>query len=134
MHDLLANNIMRLISDNFTRQHAYIVGWLYLVFALLSAGCCVFASVPAQSAGATIVTTLVIASGPFTAGFIHPPALEFGFRTFSFFATFFVIGFLSQILPLPVNRATRAFYLCTWTLGLFVWFCGSILSLLCAFD
>jgi hypothetical protein len=125
---------MRLFCNNFTRQHAYIAGCLYLVFALLSAGCCLFASVPAQSAGATIVTTLVIASGPFTAGFIHPPAWEIAFRTLPFFATFIVLGLLSQILPLPAGRATRAFYVCTWTLGLFVWFCGSILSLLCAFD
>jgi hypothetical protein len=124
---------MRLFANNFTRLHAYVAGGLFLAFALLSVYCCLRMSVPPGSA---VIAALATVSGPFTASLIHPPAMQLALRILPFFAAFIALGALFQILRLPIGRGdgARVFYILTWMLGLFVWFGGAILSILCAFD
>jgi hypothetical protein len=127
---------MRLFSNNFTRLHAYVAGGLFLVFALLSIYCCLRMSVPP---GTTVVAALAIVSGPFTSGLIRPGVRDrwqFALTTLPFFAPFIGMGTVLQVLRLPLGRddGVRVFHICTWMLGLLVWFGGAILSLLCAFD
>jgi hypothetical protein len=124
---------MRVLSNNFTRLHCYVAGALYLIFALLSIYCCLRLSVPS---GVTVIAALATFSGPFTAGLVHPPAMQFALSTLPFFAAFIGLGSLFQVLRLPIGRGdgARVFYILTWMFGLLVWFGGAILSLICAFD
>ena len=127
---------MRLFANHFTPLHGYVAGGLFVVCAVLSIVCCLVGSVPPQSAGRTVLAALSIVSGPFTASLIHPLAWRFAMTTLPFFAPFFGLGVLCQVLRLPSGRGdgVRVFRILTWMFGLVVWFGGALLSLLCAFD
>jgi hypothetical protein len=122
---------------NFTRIHGYVTGGVLAVFFLLSILCCLFASVPRQSAGHTIVVTLGIVTGPFAGGLARseePDRWGTARLLLPFSAPFLAVALLCQVLPLPFQRGATAFRVVTWFIGLVVWLGAAILSLLNAYD
>ena len=125
------------IFHNFTRLHGFIAGGLLVSFMALTLLFCLKGWIPNPGAGRIAVATAATVTGPFTGPIArYDVQIIQGslFKPCAISATYLLILFLCQVLPLPFQRGARSVRIAAWAIGLFVWFGAGIISLLIAID
>jgi hypothetical protein len=119
------------VFQHFNRKHAYVFLGFYLAFA-----CLTFFVMSRQSASDwrenwNVAASVGCLSGPFTgaiARHFQSCCWQFSVSLLPYSAAFLLGGIAFQFVPLPGQVVQRSLRLVAWSVGLFGWFGGGVVS------
>lgn len=117
--------------NSLRKTHLRIFVGFYLAFAALTFLVLNQGTESDRRSNAVASATLGAVSGPLTGAIarnFQSCCLRFSLEVLPYSALALGIGFLLQIIPLPIRRAEKPVRLALWCIGLLGWFGGGIVS------
>lgn len=117
--------------SSLRKTHLRIFVGFYLVFAVMTFLVLSQGNGSDRRSNAVAAATLGAVSGPLTGAIarnFQSCCLRFSLAVLPYSALALGIGFLLQIIPLPIGRAEKPVRLALWCIGVLGWFGGGMVS------